>query len=191
MRLVHMTQGRLAWFNPRHEIASRRIEDAGHGARYAGDLGERLDHDIARHTEPILRAGAQSVSGVKSSPTRSAAAARCRHRRAPRQPAALDRGGAFRRRGHAAKGDARRGNAATVDTDPERSEHGGDVLVEPFADLEGLEIAWPAAASGRSARADEFARRAILFAVADEEVLERQRAHSNRPCGVRRCRRAR
>src|SRR6202790_2994907 len=153
------------------------IEDAGHWTRYAGDLGKRLDHDIPCHAEAVVRAGAHSGERreIITDPFgREPPCADIVQRRA--NQLTFDRRCAFRRPGHAAEGDARRGNAVAVDTDPERTEHGGDIFVEPFADLEG-----PEERGGRKPRhdqtPDEFAGLAILLAVADEELLERQRAN--------------
>src|ERR1700736_777758 len=115
------------------------IEDARH-RRYAGDLRQRLDHEIAGDTEAVFRAGAhvgQRREIVADPHRRTAPGANIMQRRA--DELTFDRRRTFRRLGHAAEGNARRGNPATVDTDPECTEHGGDILVEPLADLEGPE----------------------------------------------------
>src|ERR1700731_3746702 len=152
------------------------IEDACH-RRYAGDLRQRLDHEIAGDTEAVFRAGAhvsQRREIVADPHCCTAPGANIMQRRA--DELTFDRRRTFRRPGHAAEGNARRGDPATVETDPERTEHGGDILVEPLADLEG-----PEESGGRKFWDDqaphEFASLAILFAVADEELLERQRAY--------------
>src|ERR1700686_1713228 len=153
------------------------IQHACHRARHAGDLRQRLDHEITGDTEAVFRAGAhvgQRREIVADPRCRPAPGANIMQRRA--DELTLDRRRTFRRPCHAAEGDARRGDPATVETDPERTEHGGDILVEPLADLEGPEESggrklWDAQAP------HEFASLAIPLAVADEELLERHRAY--------------
>src|SRR5690606_10785160 len=82
---------------------------------------------------------------------------------------------AFRGRRHAAEGDARAGDRAVLDGEVETGSDRGDVLVPAFGYLVGR-----VEASGLRARhgdrLDEFAGCAVLLAVGDEELLERDLA---------------
>ena len=122
-----------------------------------------------------------SAIGVKS---RFSALDRRRPRAAVVEPRADQRAfrvrGAFRRRRHAAVGDARAGDPPPVEREAEGAHHGGNVLVDPLGDLEGA-IGLVGGKARRDDGADVFALAAILFAVGDEEVLERQDARRP-PC---------
>src|SRR5689334_20592705 len=153
-----------------------RIENARHAFRCTGYFSERLDHEVLGHAKPVLRTRAHIGQRREiASDLVGGAAPRTGilNRRADKLT--LDRHGALRRCGHASIGDARRGDAAILDADPKSAEHARDVLVEPFADLERLEKGcrrqfW------NDETADEFARLAILLAISQKELFERQRA---------------
>src|SRR5918993_630465 len=74
---------------------------------------------------------------------------------------------------HAAEGDPRLGNAAAVEGEAERPHGGRDILVEALRDLVGSkDLIFPQFRNRDLA--DELARQAILPAIGDEEVFERQ-----------------
>ena len=82
--------------------------------------------------------------------------------------------GAFWRAGHAAEGDADVGHPPlAVQRQPEGAADGGDVLVEALGDLVGTEL-HPRRRLGQDHRLHEFALAAVLLAVFDEEILQRQ-----------------
>src|SRR5580693_5314234 len=115
-------------------------EDTRHRTCRAGNLGERLDDKIARHVETIFGARPR-VRQRREIITHlfGRAAPYGRIVDVCADELTLDRQSALRRRRHASEGNARRGDAAPLDRDPERAEHGGDILIEAFADLVGLE----------------------------------------------------
>jgi hypothetical protein len=77
----------------------------------------------------------------------------------------------FRDARHAAEGDARGGDGAALHRDVEGAADGGDVLIEAFRQLVDPQ---PVGLHGDGHGLDEFARGAVLLAVVEEEVLQRQ-----------------
>ena len=92
-------------------------------------------------------------------------------------------GGAFRRGRHATEGDTRIDDAPRLHGEPEGAQEGGDVLIEALGDLVAAEDL-----VGLEARhvdtGHELARRQVLLAVVDEEVLERHRPRRLAPAQV-------
>ena len=104
-----------------------------------------------------------------------------------RKPQALEGGfrggGPFRRGRHATEGDTRIDDAAPLHGEPEGAQEGGDVLIEALGDLVAAEDL-----VGLEARhvdtGHELARRQVLLAVVDEEVLEWHRPRRLAPAQV-------
>src|ERR1700679_1883088 len=86
---------------------------------------------------------------------------------------ALSFRGALRGRRHAAAGDACANNVSSIEIEACRQHDGGNVLVETLGHLEG-EIVLMGREPRRLDGDDKLARAAILLAVSDEEIFERQ-----------------
>src|ERR1700677_3783663 len=123
----------------------------GRGGAHIGEWGEVLANRLAR-----------------KAPARGFIEARAYER-------ALSFRGALRGRRHTAAGNARSHDAPPLEVDTCSEHDGRNVLVEAFGHLESA-VVLTRGEPRRLYSKDELAGTAILFAVSDEEVLERQRA---------------
>ena len=76
---------------------------------------------------------------------------------------------------HAAEGDARLGDDAVLDAEREGAADAGNVAVEPLGELDDADQ-HVGRRAGNADALDELAGRAVLLAVAEEEILERDGA---------------
>src|ERR1700722_3964186 len=140
----------------------------------AGNFRERLFQEVGGDRHPISRGGARVAE-------RSEVLADRFTREKPGRwfiethadKRALGLRGASRRRRHATAGDARTHDAPSLKVDPYGEHNGRNVLVEAFGHFKSaIVLTWRKPRS--LDREDELARLAVLLAVGDEEVFQRE-----------------
>src|SRR3984885_11766626 len=153
------------------------IGDARDLRAHTRDFGERLDDEVTGDAATIGGAGAQI--GKRLEIVTDRIGGRLPAARIRKQEAAqffFDRFGALWRSSHAAERDTRRADTVAIDSHPKSRQHRGNVLVGTLGDLISAEMR-PRGKLRHTQTTHVFARPAILLAVVDKEILQRQLAH--------------
>src|SRR5215475_4163641 len=157
-------------------LIPRGLQDAGsaQGFAFAG-LVEEFEQEILRRQRAIAPARPHIGDGGVVAPQGGLALANRLEGPGPADHRRLAFPGAFGDSRHAAEADADVGDPALRELQVEGAEAGGDVLVEALGDLVAGEAPRRIGA-GQTDALDELAGPAVLLAVIEEEILQRDLA---------------